>query len=218
MDQRAKQVTDFLVVLKLCQDEIFGDAYYDINYRRNVNFKKPISLPKDQDVNSLLEECKKIMCSINEFDHPSNSFVNIRSATATFLTIFNARRGGEPVRLQIYQWKEALRGEWVEKADAPSVYDTSTMYITYQTGKGADHLVPVIFPVETSQAMQYLTSPEVRRDAGVEAGNIYVFASTQKSLGHADGWHCMNDMLERINLKGAINSTTGTGLPLYLQN
>ena len=103
MDERAKQVTDFLVVLKLCQDEIFGDAYYDINYRRNVNLKKPISLPKDQDVNSLLEECKKIMCSINEFDHPSNSFVNIRSATATFLTIFNARRGGEPVCLQIYQ-------------------------------------------------------------------------------------------------------------------
>ena len=96
----------------------------------------------------------------------------------------------------------------MEKADAPSVYNTSTMYITYHTGKGADHLVPVIFPVETSQAMQYLTSPEVRRDAGVEAGNIYVFASTQKSLGHADGWHCMNDMLERINLKGAINSTS----------
>ena len=109
MDQRAKQVLNFLVVLKLCQDEIFGDAYYDINYRRNV-----ISHPKDEDVNSLLEACKKILCSINEFDHPSNSFVNIHSATATFRTIFNARRGEEPVRFQIYQWKEArsTKGCW----------------------------------------------------------------------------------------------------------
>ena len=35
-----------------------------------------------------------------------------------------------------------------------------------------------------------------------------MFASTQKSLGHADGWHCMDDMLKRINMKGAANSTT----------
>ena len=38
MDQRAKE--DFLAVLKLCKDEIFADAYYDINYWRNVNLKK----------------------------------------------------------------------------------------------------------------------------------------------------------------------------------
>ena len=50
LDSRAKQVTDFLVVLKLCQDEIFGDGYYNINYRRNANLKKPLSLPNDDDI------------------------------------------------------------------------------------------------------------------------------------------------------------------------
>ena len=201
-DQRAKQVTDFQVVLKLCQDKIFSDAYHNLNYCWNVKLKKTISLNKSEDVDSLMEACKK-MCSINEFEHPSNSFV-----TTTSLIIFNARRGGEPVKLQRYQWEEALRGEWVEKEDISTNFAMSTMYITYQTVKGADHLVPVLFLPETFNAMRYLTSPEVRRDAGVQGENIYVFASTQKSLGHADGWHCMNDILKRINWKGAINSTT----------
>ena len=35
-DDNSKRVTDFLQVLRLVEDEIFGDALYDINYRRNV--------------------------------------------------------------------------------------------------------------------------------------------------------------------------------------
>ena len=208
LDARGKQVTDFLVVLTLCQDEIFGDAYYAINYRKNINLKKPLSLPNDDDVTRLMDECNKVMSSIDKFDHPANCFVDVRSAAATSLIIFNARRGGEPVRLHLYQWQEALRGDWVEKDDLPEVFDNTSMYITYQTGKGADHLVPVIFPPQTFQAMQFLTSEEIRRDAGVHGENIYVFASTQNSRGHADGWHLMDDMLKRINLKGVINSTS----------
>ena len=155
-----------------------------------------------------MDECKKITSSINEFEHPSNSFVTIRSATATSFIIFNARRGGEPVRLQLYQWQEALRGEWVKKDNLPPDFEMSSMYITYQTVKGADHLVPVIFPAETFQAMQYLTNQEKRRDTGVEGGNMYVFASTQKVLAIPMAGNCMDDMLKRINLKGVINSTT----------
>ena len=33
----------------------------------------------------------------------SEQFISIRVATATYLIIFNARRGGEPVRLLIFQ-------------------------------------------------------------------------------------------------------------------
>ena len=206
-DERSKNVVDFLQVLKLFENELFGDAYYDINYRRNVNLRKPINLPRDDDVNMLLEECVSIMNSIGVFDLNSQSFVTIRSAAATCLIIFNARRGGEPVRLQLHQWKEALKGEWVDKVDAPDEFDNDNMLVTYQTGKGADHLVPVMFPPESLKAAKYLTDPEVRRLAGVLAGNHYIFASTQKSDGRASGWHCVNDILKRLSLKGAINAT-----------
>ena len=44
-DERAKRVTNFLQVLNLYQDDLFGDAYYDLQYRRNVNLRKLVNLP-----------------------------------------------------------------------------------------------------------------------------------------------------------------------------
>ncbi|XP_065651886.1 uncharacterized protein LOC136079657 isoform X2 [Hydra vulgaris] len=147
------------------------------------------------------------MNSIDDFQHPWESFVTIRSATATCLTIFNARRGGEPVRLHLFQWNEALNGEWMDKQDLPEEFNIEQMFITYQTGKGSDHTVPVLFPPECIKAMRYLTNKEVRKNAGIPDENQYIFASTQKSMSHASGWHCINEILIRLDKKGAINAT-----------
>ena len=97
-DECSKIVVEFLQVFKIFENEIFEDAYYDKNYRRNVNLRKPINLPKHDDVQMLLKECKTILSSIDQFAHQSDSFTVIRSAAATLL-VFCARRGGEPVRL-----------------------------------------------------------------------------------------------------------------------
>ena len=82
------------------------------------------------------------------------------SATLTSLIIFNARRGGEPSRLSIKQWKEAMRGEWIDCCDLPSDFESGSSLITFQTGKGNDHLVSVIFPTETLNAVKFLAHPE----------------------------------------------------------
>ena len=68
---KSKQVTDFMQVLNLFKNEIFGDAYYDINYRKNVTAKKPANLPSDDDINLILEKCTKIMSSTAVLDLPS---------------------------------------------------------------------------------------------------------------------------------------------------
>ena len=81
--------------------------------------RKPINLHKDEDVTLLINECKNVMLSIDAFNHPSESFLLIRSAVATALIIYCARRGGEPVRLQLYQWHQAVDGEWIAKDDFP---------------------------------------------------------------------------------------------------
>ena len=206
-DLKSNRVTEFLKVLKLFESELFEDAYYDLNYRRNRTLRKPVNLPKNDDVRLLMEECKKIMQSIDKFEHPANAFVNVRSTAVTALTIFCARRGGEPARLQIYQWNEGVNGEWTIKEDLPDEFDKHSMLITYQTGKGADHLVPIMFTSETIQAMKYLTDEQIRREAGVNEKNMYVFASTKQSTSHASGWHCINEILKRLNLKGALNAT-----------
>ena len=56
LDARSQQVVEFLQVLKLYEDEIFGDAYYDLNYRRDIRLRKPVNLPKYDDVKMLMEE------------------------------------------------------------------------------------------------------------------------------------------------------------------
>lgn len=88
------------------------------------------------------------MTNIDTFEFPNEIFW---SATVTTLIIFNARRGGEPVRLTIKQWEEALSGEWLDQSDQ------NDMLVTYQTGKDPNHLVPIMFPTETLQAMKFLT-------------------------------------------------------------
>ena len=205
-DEKSETVVQFLRVLKLVEDDLFADVYCDVNYRKNIKDRNPIHLPGNDDVRKLLEECYRIINAVNSYDHPSEFYVSIRAATATVLIIFNARRSGEPVRLQLYQWLEALNCEWVDRIALPEDFNNN-MLITYQTGKGADHLVSVIFHPETHKAMKFSTSEEVRRDAGVLGTNKYIFDSTQKSNLHTSGWHCINIILERLSLKGAINAT-----------
>ena len=206
-DSAAERITNFISVLKLVEDELFGDAFYEINYRKNVKGRKPIELPNEEDVQILIDECEKIMSSTDVFDYSAKSYVPIRSATATFLIIFNARRGGEPTRLAISQWEEALRGEWVDRDDLPNEYDDSSVLVTYQTGKGVNHLVPVMFPAESHKALRYLADKDVRSRAGILPSNDYLFPSTQNSPSHSDGWHCINDVLMKLDKKGAINAT-----------
>ena len=79
--------------------------------------------------------------------------------------------------------------------------------MTYQTGKGNDHLVPVFFPPVTHAAMKYLTSGEIRSNAGVSPDNQYVFANVKKSDKYANGWHCLNEMSKKVFKEGSFNAT-----------
>ena len=207
LDVRSERVVEFLQVLNLFEDEIFGDAYYDISHRRNVNLRKPINLSKDEDVAMLMEEHKAIMNLIDVFAYPSDTFTDVRVAVATALIIFNAKRGGEPVCLQLFRWQEAVNGEWVDKDDIPNEFNGDTILIAYQTGKWSDHLVPVLFPPETLQATKFLTNNEVRKNAGVHNENPYSFTSTKNIKSNDIGWHSINNILKRLPLTGAVKAT-----------
>ena len=137
-------------------------------------------------------------------------YVDVRNAVVSFLIIFNARRGGEPSRLMKYQWEEALNGEWLDKSHELGVdleTEENGMLVTFQTGKGKDHLVPVFFPMETHRAIKYLMDPNIRTEAGVLEANKYMFAATKGSKGHTSGWHCIDASLQRLSLPGAFNAT-----------
>ena len=55
------------------------------------------------------------------------------------------------------------------------------MKITYQAGKGNNHLVLILFPVYKLAAMKISSALKIRDDVGIENNNPYVFASGKDS-------------------------------------
>ena len=165
--------------------------------KNNIALRKPIKFPKDDDVRLLMDECRVILNFIDPFDCPSQLFVAVRSATATCLIVFCTRRGGEHVRLQLYQLWKALKGEWIDKDDLPDEFDEDAMHITYHTGKGSYHLVPVVFRHETIKGMHYLTNPEVPANLGlIKVIHTYLPIHKTERFMH------MDDIASMIYLKG----------------
>lgn len=134
--------------------------------------------------------------------------MSIRDAACERLTIFNGRRGGEPARLFIYQWLEALNGVLLREETREAYkneFETGNR-ITYQEGKGKRQ-VPVFIPPDLIDAMEFLCSAEIRRDSGVAVGNTYVFPSTHNSENHVSGWHALENCCKKCDLNGKITGT-----------
>ena len=203
-DNKKERVVDFIQILQLVANEIFGDVIYDVNFRKSVNQCKAKDLPSNEDVRLLMNGCEEVMKSIDVMDIHSSNFIPVRAATSTYLIIFNARRGGEPLRLLMNQWDEALKREWTDQIPPE---EESDLLVTFQTGKGIYHLVPVMFPPCCHKALQYLCNADVRENANVSRENKHLFPSVGQSTNHASGWHSINDMLVRISKKGSLNAT-----------
>ncbi|XP_065665784.1 uncharacterized protein LOC136087250 [Hydra vulgaris] len=120
-DDSAKSISDFLVLLQLGKKEIFGDATYDLNERRNISLKKPSKLPIESDVQMIRDYSISIMKKYKEDNFvlwDLHAYVELRDAACTRLVLFNGRRGGEPARLLLRKWFEAAKDAWLDKQRA----------------------------------------------------------------------------------------------------
>ena len=216
-DDSAKAISDFLMLLQLRKDELFGDATYDLNQRRNVKSKKPAQLPIEGDIKMIrchvIDIMRKYQADVFHM-WDIHSFVELRDCACTRLTLFNGRRGGEPARLLLREWVEADEGAWLDEQRMDDMLDEADMNekikITYQSGKGVNHLVPVMIPHDTVYAMKILSNVEVRKNAGILESNIYIFASTQGSAKHCSGWHSLDNICEKLPIieRSRVTGTT----------
>ena len=215
-DSVAEDISNFIKLYNLEKENVFGDASYNLNNRRNKKLKKPANLPIESDITLLRNFTIE---SINRLVNDKfimwdlHSFVLLRNCTCTRLTLFNARRGGEPARLLLSDWKEADEGAWVDNQRIESFcsdLEDNKMKITYQTGKGNNHLVPNLFPVDTIEAMKLLSDLKIRNDVGIKSNNPYVFASGKSSDSHCSGWHALTSICEKLPIqnKTRLNATT----------
>ena len=184
----------FAAVLDLNWDFIFYTAQVMCEQRRNT-LRKPQAMPVEQDILKLKEyvitEMQKI--TDDEFKKWDNhDFVRMRNLIVCRLTMFNARRGGEPARLTLQEWREALDGAWVDPNLVQNIQDPlekalfDQYKLAYSAGKGSKKLVPILIPNDTVKAIIALT--EQRTEVGISDANPFLFANTGSSLDHAIGW------------------------------
>ena len=103
-DDKAAEIDKFVHVLALNENILFGSAVYALNQRRQTRLRRPAQLPADDDVKRLRPfTVSSIQSLVNDpFLHwtsTSSEYTRIRNLAVSRLTLFNARRGGEPARL-----------------------------------------------------------------------------------------------------------------------
>ena len=116
-DEIASEIDEFQEVLSLNYNLVFSDATYNLNRQRQMKLRRPEELPSEDDVAKLklysVQKSEKILEDKYRI-WDSYSFAELRDLTVCRLTLFNARRGGEPARMSINEWQEAEKCEWLD--------------------------------------------------------------------------------------------------------
>jgi len=197
-DTSAAEVEKFEQVLKLNYTFLFGDAIYTVNKNRETKLRRPEQLPPDDDLNLIRKyTLTRYDALLNDpyLHWTTTEYVELRNLADSRLTLFNARRGGEPARLTITNWRDAEQGVWLNSSRVLNMSPDEQalfrdMKIMFQTGKG-NHFVPFLVPKDTVAALQKLCDPLTRLDCSVLASNHYLFP-TVRSHEHVFGWHAVN--------------------------
>ncbi|XP_071823694.1 uncharacterized protein [Apostichopus japonicus] len=197
----AEEIDQFVAILELNHNYLFGDAKHQIDQSRKANLRNPAALPLEEDVKKLQNYISTVITTMMENDvivWDSYNFKKLRDVVVARLTLFNAKHCGEPCRLSIEEWKEAMADAWIDETQADAISDPieehmlTKLKVTYQTVRGNNRLVPVLFPDDCIQAIEVLTSSAARSSAGVLASNGYVFPRIQSSPNHVMGWHALS--------------------------
>ena len=105
----------------------------------------------------------------------------------------SARRGGEPSRVTIAEWKEALQNKWTDKQRSEDFDDLvliKSLNVTYLTGKGNNHL-----PGDTTETLEKLSDKKVHNqkvhNLTIADRSFLLFLSPYGSFGnnHPAGTH-----------------------------
>ena len=153
-DDISMDIQKFVDLLELWDDIIFGDAVYETNKRREVCIRKPEQLPNEEDVLLIREYVLSWMSILSENKLEFFTAKELRDAALSRLKIVNGQKDGEPSRLEINDWQMAKNDEWIDKQrlDYLDEFDQmliNSLKVTYITGKGNHHLVPLLIPEDT---------------------------------------------------------------------
>jgi len=140
-DEKAGEVDNFVQVLQLHESDLFGDATYKRNMNRQEKLRRPTQLPDEADIGRVKQYTVTRMSEIvsDEYTCDHRSFAELHDLAVSRLTLFNARKGGEPARLTVSHWLDAEHNSWLTQSQASDDIDQNyfhDMKVTFQGGKG----------------------------------------------------------------------------------
>ena len=207
MDAKAEEFEKFQKLLDLNKSVIFGDAIYAVHMNRQKKLRMPEQMADEEDVKKLRQYiCNTITHYTSDLTFMGpHEYIKVRDSICARVTLFNARRGGEPARLRLDQYDDIKSERWVnskqkKKLDEWEKKLFKEMEVTYQSGKG-DHLVTDFIPLDCRKGLDILADVDVRHKAGVHDRNNYLFPNTQKSGYHVIGWSAIQSMCEEAGVE-----------------
>ena len=173
--------------------------------RRNTLIK-PGEMPLEKDVqilrNVILSQMT-VMVQKRDQECDKHRFIKLRKLICTRLTLFNARRGGEPACMLLSDWTDAEKNVWIDPQLVQNVSDPleksllNQFNIFYQSGNGSRRLVPVLIPNDTVEPLRILA--QKREQCDIPESNIFLCPSTGSSKDHVSGWNIMKDVKNLVD-------------------
>jgi integrase len=215
-DEKAEEMNKFMTVLQIIWPSFFASAEESVIKKRQSDLRRPLRLPSEAEIMKLRDFNKDGIESLSSDLYRTlnyNQFCRLRDAVVCRLTLYNARRGGEPCRMTLNNWDDALKGVWIDPSKVEDVKDEIEKKLLCETKIAYIHaskvakLVPLLIPIDCWQAMKVLTDLDIRRGAEIHVKNHYCFPNVKHSLNHCTGWICVNNMCKKAGLAHCINAT-----------
>ncbi|XP_061168122.1 uncharacterized protein LOC133177047 [Saccostrea echinata] len=211
----AKEVKEFQEVLKVYWKYFFITAREVLMNKMHSQSRAPTRLPSIEEYQRLRDFTKeKITEIVEDIYTPMNQgiFCNLRNLIACRLTLFNARRGGEATRLTISELEEAFSNKWADKTFFKKIDEDieklmCKIICAYLHSSKKLELVSVIIPDDCWKGLEMLKDVENRKLAGVHPKNKFIFANTENSLDHVNGWQSVHKVCKNAEMKKNITAT-----------
>lgn len=125
-DEKAEEMNKFMTVLQIIWPSFFASAEESVVKKRQTDLRRPERLPSIEEIEKLRDFAKETIEKlssdlIERLNY--NQFCQLRDAVVCRLTLYNARRGGEPSRMTIKDWEDALRGVWIDPCKVEDIKD-----------------------------------------------------------------------------------------------
>jgi integrase len=196
-DEKADEVQKFMVILKSQWSEMTNKANHAILIRSQEITRRPINLPLEEDIKAIKDytvtACDQMLNTPGKI-WSTHDFNQLRTLLVCRVTLFNARRSGEPAKLLLTAWQDAENDAWIDPRAAAHLSRADQLLVgqyklTYMPGKGKT-LVPVLFPEDVVKGLQKLVA--LRDEVSINKDNKFLFAATRGSTRPVLGNQCIS--------------------------